>query len=362
MAVALLCVPWAAGAAPPAAGLTQGAIALDNLDHLITQQGDDPASLGLWLMRLQFTADDRVLDRLARWADAPAQTLAQRLQRAQALAAAHRFTEALAELEAAAGPNSNASAQELRSLEAQRASLLVAVGRAQEALPVLQDQALRHPSFTTRCTLARAYAAVGRLDDADRLYAQALDALDSTSPFPLAAVSFALGLMWSEQGDDPARGSAWYRQAVQALPAFAAAQIHLAEWEHEHADPSAALARLEALVQHTDEPEAWALLGTLHQEAGRPELAQAAIHHARQRYEALLARHPLAYADHAAEFYLGVGQNPQQAWAWAQLNLQQRPTRRAYLLAIRAARARGLEGHALALERQMAARHHARAL
>ena len=56
------------------------------------------------------------------------------------------------------------------------------------------------------------------------------------------------------------------------------------------------------------------------------------------RYEALLARHPLAYADHAAEFYLGAGHDPARALAWARTNLLNRETRRAFELAIRAAR------------------------
>jgi hypothetical protein len=62
---------------------------------------------------------------------------------------------------------------------------------------------------------------------------------------------------------------------------------------------------------------------------------------ARQRFEGLLARHALAFADHAAEFYLGPGVDAERAWVLAQLNLANRETDRAVALAIRAAGATG---------------------
>jgi hypothetical protein len=62
---------------------------------------------------------------------------------------------------------------------------------------------------------------------------------------------------------------------------------------------------------------------------------------ARQRFEALLARQPLAFADHAAEFYLGAGADPARAWLLAQQNLANRATDRAIALELRAAQATG---------------------
>ncbi len=47
-------------------------------------------------------------------------------------------------------------------------------------------------------------------------------------------------------------------------------------------------------------------------------------------FEALLAKHPLAFADHGAEFYLGSGGDPARAFELAQLNLANRPTLRAF--------------------------------
>jgi hypothetical protein len=49
-----------------------------------------------------------------------------------------------------------------------------------------------------------------------------------------------------------------------------------------------------------------------------------------------MARHPEAYADHAAEFWLTVGGDPRRALRLAQQNLARRPTPRAQALVTRA--------------------------
>ena len=70
---------------------------------------------------------------------------------------------------------------------------------------------------------------------------------------------------------------------------------------------------------------------------------------AQQRYESLLAHDLLAFADHAAEFYLGLGADAPRAWELAQQNLANRETDRAAALAVRAAEATGRYPDACAL-------------
>ncbi|HEY1396213.1 hypothetical protein [Roseateles sp.] len=333
----------------PSAATTQSDIAIANLDHLIRQHGDDPAALEFSLMRLQFLADYRVLDRASEVAQrrsggAPRDAAAS-LRRARALVTLHRFAEAERVLDAAgASP-------------LQRATLLVATGRAGQVLSALTDEAARRPDFASLVALARAEAAVGRLEDADRHYAQALTKLDTTWPFPAASIAFARGLMWTEQGDDAARGAAFYEEALRLLPDYAAAGIHLAELDLARGDELSALTRLTHVVRRSDEPEALALLGELHLRQGRTAQGREEIARAKRRYEALLTRHPRAFADHAAEFYLGAGRDPKRAWTWARANLRERPTRRAYQLAIRAAEAMTLTREAASLRARMDARH-----
>ena len=57
--------------------------------------------------------------------------------------------------------------------------------------------------------------------------------------------------------------------------------------------------------------------------------AQAQFDAARLGFEELLRKHPLAFADHASEFYAGSGGDRQWALELARLNAANRPTRRA---------------------------------
>lgn len=311
---------------------TNGDIALANLDSLIEQAAGEPGAIDFLLLRGQFLADHEVLDQVAAITEPHGDSPAQLLRRAHARAAAHRFYEAGLDLDAARRAGAPADA-----VDAQRASLQVALGQAQEALPALRARATRRPGFASHCALALAEAAVGHIEEADALYDAALHDLDTTSPFPAAAVWFARGLMWSEQAGDPRRGAAMYAQALRAVPSYVPARLHLAELEAARGDTDDALVHLERIVAISRDPESLALLGTLHRRAGDAARAAREIAQARIRFEDLLQRHPLAFADHAVEFYLDAGADPERALHWARINLLARETRRAYTLAIRAA-------------------------
>jgi tetratricopeptide (TPR) repeat protein len=323
-----------APAAPDGRARTNGDIALANLDGLIEQAAGEPGAIDLLLLRAQFLADHEVLDQVATLTEPHGDGAAQLLRRAHARAAAHRFYEAGLDLDAARRAGASAEA-----VDAQRASLQVALGQAQEALPGLRARAARRPGFASNCALALAEAAVGHIEEADLLYDAALHELDTTSPFPAAAVWFARGLMWSEQAGDPHRGAAMYAQALRAVPSYVPARLHLAELEAARGNTQAALAHLERIARISQDPESLALLGTLHRRAGDAARGAREIAQARARFEDLLQRHPLAFADHAAEFYLEAGADPERALHWARINLLARETRRAYTLAIRAAAA-----------------------
>jgi tetratricopeptide (TPR) repeat protein len=327
----------AAGSVPAAertSVTTSGAIAVANLDHQIAQRGD----VDLLLARARFLGDDDALDRAAAAAEGAAGTAQGLLVRAVARSAVHRFADALADVDAA----ERAGARRDRT-GAVRASILVATGRAAEVVPELECLEALRPGFASRSALAGAYAAEGRFEEADALYVAALGDLDTTSPFPYAWVHFARGVLWAEEAGDPARGEAAYRRALDYLPGFVAAGVHLAELEAARSDLASAVPRLERLVAASGEPEAEALLGRLHVRTGDPERGRAEIERARGRFERLLARHPLAFADHAAEFYLGPGADPARALALARQNLANRGTRRAAALVRRAEAAEARE-------------------
>lgn len=311
---------------------TSGEIALANLDHLLEQPNDPPARIELLLTKSRFQGDYAALDQAATLGEALPEDEEGLLLRARTRAAVHRFAEALADLREA----ERLGASE-HQLAGQRAVILIATGQATRVLASLESDALAQPGYASHSALASAYAEAGRYRDADRQYREALKGLATTSPFPYAWIHFALGLMWSEQAGDIRRGEAEYRRALAYLPQFAAANIHLAEIESRRGDLPSAQARLIPIVEATGEPEALALLGEIRRRAGHEVVGERDVSEAAQRYRSLLERHPLAFADHAAEFYLGAGADPRSAMALALRNLDNRPTPRAFALAIRAA-------------------------
>jgi tetratricopeptide (TPR) repeat protein len=237
---------------------TSGVIAIANLDQQIAQLRDEAGVEELLLVRSRFLADYEALDRASSLTEIRFEAPAELLRRARTRSALHRFADALADVAAAEHAGSNGD-----EIVALRSSILVATGRAAEVIPQLEANLARHPGFASRGALAVAYAAIGRLDDADRLYVAALADLDTTLPFPYAWIYFARGVMWAEQGGDEARAQAMYVQALAYLPEFVSANIHLAELEVARGDLTSAIERLDRIVRSSNEPEALGLTGSV---------------------------------------------------------------------------------------------------
>lgn len=252
-------------------------------------------------------------------------------ERARALMLTHRFDEALA-LEP--------DAATLESIQLARGENLEAIVASRRAA------AEKHPHFRTWAALADALAAAGEWEDADAAYAKALDAYRDVSPIAVAVVQFGRGRVWGEGAHDPVKARALYTDAVRVLGPFVAANVHLAELEAEAGHEAAAIARLKGIAEAED-PEPHALLAEL---LDGPE-AERHRALAEQGYRALLAKHELAFADHATEFYLGAGANPAEAHRLAQLNLANRKTDRSRRLAAEAAKAAGHDDVACELAR-----------
>jgi tetratricopeptide (TPR) repeat protein len=320
-------------AAPDA---TASVIAIANLDQQIAELGDSPGVEDLLILREEFLADYDALDRASTLAEGRFVTTQDLLKRAQARAAVHRFAEALSDLETAKQRGVPPG-----QILAMRASILIATGHSSEVVAQLKKDLIRSPSFASRSALATAYASMGRVDEADRLYAAALAGLNTTLPFPYAWIYFGRGLMWAEQGQNPARAEAMYKQALAYVPEFAAANISLAKLEMARGHYAAARERILRVARSTNQPEALAILGVLDVRNGKLTEGNEEISRARQRFESLLVRYPLGFADHAAEFYLGPGNDPERAWLLAEQNLANRQTDRSVALAVKAAEATG---------------------
>ena len=74
-------------------------------------------------------------------------------------------------------------------------------------------------------------ADLGEFDEADRTYVEALRTYPDVSPFAPAWVSFQLGVLWGEcaPAPDAERAAKWYRTAIEYLPTYVKARVHLAE-------------------------------------------------------------------------------------------------------------------------------------
>ncbi len=289
-------------------------------------------------LRAQFLGDVSALDRLATLASEQCRRRPElpstHLAAAQVASMAHRFADAKTHVEAA-------KAQGAPAPHTQRALLSIKQARGEdlpELLEARRQMAETSADLQELVALGALLAELGRFDEAERTYERALQTYDSVSPFALGWVCFQLGLLWGEQVPWPQLGRAatWYEHAIDYLPAYAGARVHLAEIYLERGDCDVAEALLAPAVETGDPEVAWRLAQIMEAQ-GRFEEASRQRDAARWAFDDLLARHALAFADHAAEFYLSSGADPGRAYVLARLNLGNRPTLRAFELAYTAA-------------------------
>ncbi len=242
------------------------------------------------------------------------------LLRAQVKVQLHRFDKALEDLNEAEEHGADP-----RAVDGRRYVIRVATGAK---TPPLVDAA----TFEQRFAGALALEANDDFVGADTLFVDALTHYRDVSPFVVASVAFARGVMWSERADRPDWGAILYEEALSKLPQYVTANIHLAEIEWNNGDIDAAIQRLEPLRSQTEDPELFGLLGELYADRDDVDRATAMIDRARRAYDALLTQYPLAFADHGAEFFMGPGNDPSRALELAKLNVANRPSNRAHEL------------------------------
>jgi tetratricopeptide (TPR) repeat protein len=137
-------------------------------------------------------------------------------------------------------------------------------------------------------------------------------------------------MLWGELVPVPHPGLAalWYRRAIAYLPGYVKARVHLAEVYASQDQTGDAEALLRPALPSGDPEVRWRLADVLIAR-GSFEEAETELHAARCGFEELLERHFLAFADHAAEFYAGSGNDCRRALELARANVANRPTRRA---------------------------------
>ena len=245
---------------------------------------------------------------------------------ADVASSAHRFEDARRHLKRAAAMGATREAIERQTLTIDQACGvdLDAVLAARRRIVAASG----HPEDLV--PLGAVLADLDRFAEADAVYRQAFGSYDGISPFPLAWVCFQLGMLWGKlvPSTDPAVAALWYRRAIAYLPGYVKARVHLAEIYVSQDQTGDAEALLLPALSSCDPEARWRLADVLIAQ-GRFEEGETLFKAARAGFEALLERRPLAFADHAAEFYAGSGDDLWRALELARLNIANRQTRRA---------------------------------
>jgi hypothetical protein len=327
---------------PPA---TAGELAVINLLSSLQRAWD---VLGRWPDRLsaaervveeeqlkaQFLGDATALDRLTRLvSELPRNTpesASTHLVAARVSSLVHRFADAKTHL---AEAHSHGAPVDVTS------RVLLSVKQAlgedlQEVLKARRRITETSTELQELVPLGALLADLGEFEEADRTYLKAIQHYRDVSPFGLAWVCFQLGVLWGETvpQPQPRRAANWYECAVGYLPSYINARVHLSEIYLDDGDLKRAEALLAPVVASGDPEVNWRLSEVLEAQSKRVE-ADVQRNAARSGFESLLMRHELAFADHAAEFYLSSGADPRRACDLARVNLANRPTRRAFELA-----------------------------
>jgi len=259
------------------------------------------------------------------------------LARACTRALFHRFADALDDLDVAERLGANAE-----TVDREHAAVLQGLGRYAEASAIREEDARRCPSFESLGALATLCAESGDTERALRMHAESVRRYRGVSPLPLAVLDFQFGVMWMHHGElDRARDH--LIAAHHYVPAYAAAQGHLAEVEAELGNTETAIVLLHPLALSSDDPDYAAQLASILADAGGTEDSSYWRQLAAARYDKLVALHPEAFADHAAEFWLGAGADPAKALRLARVNFANRRTPRAQALLSRAVAADAMD-------------------
>jgi tetratricopeptide (TPR) repeat protein len=254
------------------------------------------------------------------------------VSRARSRARFHRFQDALRDLDEA-----RCLGAEMAVVGGERGGILQAIGEYDAALVHFVQSAEQDAGFGPLGALASLHAERGDDFVAEQYFDASRNGYRGVSPIPLALLDFQRGHMWMAQGDLH-RARTWFAAAHDLLPDYAPAAGHLAEVDAELGQRDTAMDRLRALAASSDDPDYAASLARIladeDEGTAREWRVQAAA-----GYDALMERHPEAFADHAAAFWLEVGGDPDRALHLARLNLQLRDTPRAHDLVARASRA-----------------------
>jgi hypothetical protein len=279
----------------------------------------------------QFVGDVCALDRLESLANSLAAVVPSSartaLIQARVSSMTHRFADArhyLAQAEIGGAPKDDVRLLKLNVDQACGANL-------DRVLDERREIAQKSARLEDLVPLGALLADLREFNDAHQTYTEGLNRYRDVSPLPPAGVCFQLGVLWGELVPEPdtARAEQWYQRAIDYFPAYTKARVHLAEIYSCSEQLSEAVALLLPAAAAGDPEIGWRLADVMARQRKFAE-AEVQMRAAQSGFEALLERHPLAFADHGAEFYADSGIDLARALDLARLNVANRPTLRAF--------------------------------
>lgn len=244
----------------------------------------------------------------------------------------HRFDEASAILDQAL-----AAGHPKDEMDVQKAALLQATGHYNEALVLRERLAKENPGIHTLGALASLLAEMGDWATAENCYTAAIETDEGTSPIPCGQLLFEWGVSAMRRGDLD-RAEELFVELDAILPQHVPGRGHRAEVALARGQSTFAEALITPLLEISDDPEYRATYAEILAARGEAEAAASAAERAAAAYELLLTQRPEAYADHAAAFFMGIGNRPQLAVDLASANWKLRDTPRSRSLLERALR------------------------
>jgi tetratricopeptide (TPR) repeat protein len=242
----------------------------------------------------------------------------------------HRFDEANALLDQAL-----AAGHPEDEIDVEKAALLQATGHYIEALAVRERLAKDNPGIQTLGALASLLSEMDQWAAAESCYAAAVDADEGTSPIPCGQLLFEWGVSAMRRGGLD-RAEEIFGELDAILPQHVPGRGHRAEVALARGHLNFAEALITPLLAIADDPEYRATYAEILAARGDSKAAITVAQHAAAAYQRLLARRPEAYADHAAAFFMSVGNRPQLAVDLALANFKLRDTPRSRNLLDRA--------------------------
>lgn len=325
---------------PPA---TDGEIALINLDSARRRSWSrfwqDPGRPGIAdaiveqeQLTAQFVGDFSALDRLlilaatVRQVDAMSGQTA--LISAHVASVVHRFSEARRHLDDAArlGAAPSEAVHRLRLSIDQACETDL-----EDVLEARRCAAKESGKLEDLLPLGALLADLYEVTEADEVYRRALRVYRDVSPFVVSLICFQLGVLWGEIAPEPRRDIAerWYGKAIDYVPSYPKARVHLSEIYLGSGRIAEAEALLRPVASCGDPEVSWRLADIMALLGKRAE-AEKQIQAARCGVAMLLDQHLLAFADHGAEFFAGSGNDLRRALELALINVENRPTVRAF--------------------------------